>query len=345
MLLTGTGDAGEIPARIDAFSGSLTRFFTSPVGKLYRTWKPFDEALWPEPPENFTGMLDALKAAVQSGDQPLVFTYLADIDTALARLQWIDNRTADSAQSTYFRLLFFFAMLVILVFLSLILLYRKMENTLSRSRSFSRETLLAQEEERARIARELHDSVAQDLWRLTQKAGGGEAAKEHRALLDKVRQICYSLVPPDFHRQGLPPALRRLCLDFQTRTGIECRLSIQDKLRLEPLGPETQLQCFRLVQEALANIEKHSGSGEAVLVMRNDDAGKVLWIYVSDSGKGFDPRGAFRKEHFGIRDMYERAAIVNGKLTIHSEAGEGTTLSLEVPLEDDRRGYDPGNPD
>jgi signal transduction histidine kinase len=233
--------------------------------------------------------VDDLKAAAQSGDQPLVFKALADIDTALARLQWMDNRAADSAQSAYFRLLFFFAMLVILVFLSLILLYRKMESTLSRSRSFSRETLLAQEEERARIARELHDSVAQDLWRLAQKAGGGEAAKEHRALLDKVQRICYSLVPPDFQRQGLPTALRRLCLDFQTRTGIECRLSIQDRLRLEPLGPETQLQCFRLVQEALANIEKHSGSGEAALVMRNDDAGRVLRIYVSDSAKVLPP--------------------------------------------------------
>jgi signal transduction histidine kinase len=245
----------------------------------------------------------------------------------------MDNRAVDSAQSTYFRLLFFFVILIILVFLSLILLYRRMESTLSRSRSFSRETLLALEEERARIARELHDSVAQELWRLSRKAGGGEAAKEHRALLDKVRQICYSLVPPDFQRQGLPIALRRLCLDFQARTGIECRLSIQDKLRLEPLGPEMQLQCFRLVQEALANIAKHSGSGEAVLVMRNDDADRVLRIYVSDSGKGFDPRGAFRKEHFGLRNMYERAAIVNGKLTIHSEAGEGATVSLEVPLE------------
>ena len=333
-LLTGTGEAGEIPARFDAFGGSLSRFFASPVGKLYLTRRPFDEASWPEPPENFAGTLDALQAAVLSGDQPLAFRCLADIDAALARLQWMDSRAADSAQSAYFRLLFFFTMLVILVFLSLILLYRRMESSLGRSRSFSRETLRAQEEERARIARELHDSVAQDLWRLSQKAGGGEAAKEHQALLDKIRRICYSLVPPDFHHQGLPTALRRLCLDFQARTGIECRLSIQDNLRLEPLDPETQLQCFRLVQEALANIEKHSGSGEAVLVLRNDDAGRVLRIYVSDSGKGFDPRGVFRKEHFGIRDMYERAAIVNGKLTIHSEAGEGATVSLEVPLED-----------
>jgi signal transduction histidine kinase len=94
--------------------------------------------------------------------------------------------------------------------------------------------------------------------------------------LDRVRRICYSLVPPDFHRQGLPPVLRRLYLDFRARTGIECRFFIQDKLRLEPLDPETRLQCFRLIQKTLANIEKHSGSDEAVLVMRSDNAGKVL---------------------------------------------------------------------
>jgi hypothetical protein len=100
-LLTGTGDTGEIPARLDAFGGSLARFFISPVGKLYQTWRPFDGALWPEPPENFSGTVDILKAALQSGDQLLVFRCLADIDAALVRLQWMDNQAADSAQSVY----------------------------------------------------------------------------------------------------------------------------------------------------------------------------------------------------------------------------------------------------
>ncbi|MDR2501270.1 MAG: sensor histidine kinase, partial [Treponema sp.] len=221
------------------------------------------------------------------------------------------------------------------------------------SRSFSREAALIQEQERSRIARELHDSVAQDLWRLSLHAGGIERAGSederrrlcaeletgHRALLEQVRSICDGLFPPDFRHQGLALALRRLCHDFERRSGIECRISAREDLRLEPLDPQLQIQCFRLVQEALANIEKHSGSPEAVVVTRNGNSGgiPVLLICVSDSGRGFAIRdgdgGRFAAEgHFGIRNMYERAAIVGGKLTIDSEPGEGATVSLEVPL-------------
>jgi signal transduction histidine kinase len=354
-ILKRTGDTGHVLTLLDDFSGSLAGFFASPTGRLYQK-QPFDRAFRMESVAAAIGeTVQALKNSARRGEQDTVFALVADIDAALARLQQMDSRAMDYVQTTYFRLFFFFAVLIIVIFLSLSLLYRRMENALSRerqSRSFSRETVMAQEQERSRIARELHDSVAQNLWRLSLDSGFianvntdderkrrcAELVRGHQTLLEQIREMCDNLIPPDFRHQGLPTALRRLCHDFERRSGIECRIAIQENLRVDPLDPQTQLQCFRLVQEALANIEKHSGSGEAVVVARNDNAGvPVLRICVSDSGKGFAvPDSDYWRftadGHFGIRNMYERAAIVNGTLTIDSESGEGVTVTLSIPL-------------
>jgi signal transduction histidine kinase len=213
--------------------------------------------------------------------------------------------------------------------------------------------------------------VAQDLWRLsfqTDSIGKTEEAEERRRLcgevvkgqqelMKRLRTICDALIPPDFQRRGLPGALRSLCYNFQERTGIECALTVQEGLRLDPLGTEAQLQCFRVVQECLANIEKHAQAREAAVLVCNSAPGEpgggalrgetpqgeasgaaVLRITVSDSGRGFavpdgDSRLRLRTAgHFGLWTMYERAASLHGTLVIDSEAGEGTHITLEIPL-------------
>jgi signal transduction histidine kinase len=203
--------------------------------------------------------------------------------------------------------------------------------------------------ERGRIARELHDTVAQDLrslgLKITRIGRSGEsdlcreAAEDQTKILDKIREICANLIPPDFHHTRLPDSLRLLCGEFGKRTGIECRITIDENLNLEGLNEEMQLQCFRLVQESLANIEKHAGAGEAVVVLRNckeNTAMKTLLICISDDGKGFEKaptrENTVAPDHLGIRGMFERINILNGTLDFISESGQGTMVRIEVPL-------------
>jgi signal transduction histidine kinase len=228
--------------------------------------------------------------------------------------------------------------------------------------------VLAQEEERSRISRELHDTVAQDLRYLALRIGKisrtadhaeredlcAEVAKAQEELISRVRGICENLGPQDFRFQGLPDALRRLCYDFGRKTGIDCRIDVAENLPPDPLNEKMLLQVFRIVQEALTNIEKHAEATEAVVVVRvvmdknemlipinlSGRGVMTLFISISDNGKGFtlpeknERFTACEKEarHLGIRGMYERAAILRGALTIESEESEGTFIRLEVPF-------------
>ncbi|MDR1143379.1 MAG: histidine kinase [Spirochaetaceae bacterium] len=350
------GPEGADPAgQLDEFNAALELFFASPAGSLYRVHRPEVGA----PAARIAKSAGALKEAL--GDEAAVSALALEIDAALVQVQNIDTGLSDLIQLRYFQLFFFFSLLIIMTILALWLLNRHLEKAVGRerqSRIFSREAVLAQEQERSRLAGELHDTVAQDLWRLTfqtdsiNRAQGaeerrllcGEVAGGLRELIKRVRTICDTLIPPNFRRRGLPDALRGLCYDFGQRTGIACAVTVQENLRLDPLGVDRQLQCFRVVQESLANIEKHSGAREAaVLVSSGESYGgvsgpPVLRICVSDDGRGFaapdgDSRLALRaKGHLGLWSMYERTAFLHGTLLIDSEAGEGTTVTLEIPL-------------
>ncbi|GHV95781.1 hypothetical protein AGMMS50293_21010 [Spirochaetia bacterium] len=356
MLITG-GDRQTISEALDGFSVSLDTFFASPAGGIYQIHRPA-----------MTNSVNAISKtalslgeAIRADNGTTVPAIILEIDTAVDRLQGIDNEISDTIQLRYFQLFFFFSLLLIFTVLALWMLNRRFGKAIRRehqSRIFSRETVLAQEQERSRIARELHDTIAQDLWRLsfrTDSINRTEQAEERRLiceevikgqqeLMQRIRTICDTLVPPDFRRRGLPDALRSLCYDFSRRTGIECAITIQEDLNLEGLNVDTQLQCFRIVQECLANIEKHAEATESSVLVSNimnslPPPQQFLCIIVSDNGKGFtvpdsDMRLWLRAQgHFGLWNMYERAEALHGKLTMDSEAGGGVRIKLELPLE------------
>jgi len=248
-----------------------------------------------------------------------------------------------------------FSVFITLTAFVILFLYRALESSIKREADgswFSHAVLLAQEQERSRLSRELHDTIAQDLRCLSlgmDKIGNcpdaaereklcTEAAAAHSTLIHKVRDICDFLVPPDFRFQGLSDALRRLCFDYGKRTGIDCRIDIAENLELGGLSEEKQLQIFRIVQEALTNVEKHSGATEAIVIMRSG-SDKDLFVGISDDGKGFSPSATnYLKPptgdglvHLGIRGMNERAAMLGGNLLIKSERDEGTLVCLEIP--------------
>jgi signal transduction histidine kinase len=162
-----------------------------------------------------------------------------------------------------------------------------------------------------------------------------EALQKQNDILAQVKTICNNLVPPDFRQLGLVGALRVLCGEFSGKNAIECRVSVQENLDIETLGIENQLQCYRLVQESLSNIAKHSGATEAVVVVRKAASPKPsLLICVSDDGKGFakPPSQYDGAAGMGIRGMYERIAILGGELSFLTMPGEGAMVRIEIPL-------------
>jgi signal transduction histidine kinase len=261
---------------------------------------------------------------------------------------------SNTTQMRYFQMFLFFIFLVTGIFLLLGILSSKLlkaENRERQSLEFSRETVIAQEQERGRIAKELHDTVVQDLVGLSLKTETmnkkedavergrlcAEVVNDQKELMIRVRDICDNLIPPDFQYRRLEGALQRMCSLFEERTKIECQAIIQDNLQLGSLNFDSQLQCYRIVQECLANIEKHAQATMAPVVIRNSTETELL-IIVSDDGKGFQPpdrdscHALKEQKHYGLWGIYERAASINGTLTIDSETGEGTTITLRVPI-------------
>ena len=261
--------------------------------------------------------------------------------------------TGHYAAGAYFTLILVLVLVIALTFLLIYYLSRELKHSLRREKEvsfYSHAVLLAQEDERARLSRELHDTIAQDLRYLSlemnkisrtenfsEREKLCEAAASFQSdLIRKVRDICDYLVPPDFRFQGLPDALRRLCLDFEKRTGIDCRNDITDDIKTDFLDEEKQLQIFRIVQEALNNVEKHAKAGVAIVMLRCDQ-NRNISVGISDDGKGFFPPAknesyAARQkgEHLGLRGMRERAMLLGGNLEIKSEPGEGTLVRFQL---------------
>lgn len=204
----------------------------------------------------------------------------------------------------------------------------------------------AQEDERKRIARELHDETGQTLTSLMVGLKSVESStstnhvmksiSELRALaaqtLDEVHHLSAELRPSVLDDLGLAAALEKYVKDYSAKMGVKVDSHISG-LPVEHLPPEVEITIYRIVQEALTNIAKYADASSVSVILRYRDS-KVMAI-IEDNGRGFDvdrvmtSRG---EKQLGLFGMYERASLVGGKLTIESEAGVGTTIFLEVPV-------------
>jgi len=222
----------------------------------------------------------------------------------------------------YIRLVWLFVLVITILMLCLCWLYLSMRRSLKREQSslaFSHMAIKSLETERRRISRELHDTVLplvrdQELSRL-------------------IRTICMELAPPDFTRLSLKDSLADLCDKFSKRTGIECACSIEEEIDFSPLCAENQLHLFRMAQEALTNIEKHSGAQKAVLVARRYIRGSAenILVCISDDGAGLNPKAY--AQGLGLRSMKQRSAIIGAELEFISESGNGLMVRIEIKTE------------
>jgi two-component system sensor histidine kinase UhpB len=202
--------------------------------------------------------------------------------------------------------------------------------------------LAGQEAERLRIAQELHDQVGQELTAVLLGLSRVEARAPReisaevtevqeavRTTLEDVRQIALELRPEALDDLGLESALAVLCERFTERTGVRVAQRIEPDL--PPLSPEIELVVYRVAQEALTNVARHSGAETAELELELEPAVNALTLTVSDHGRGLP---ADHVPGSGMRGMRERAALVDGRLTIDSHPGSGgCCVQLVVPLE------------
>jgi two-component system sensor histidine kinase UhpB len=201
----------------------------------------------------------------------------------------------------------------------------------------------AEEGERRRLARELHDDFGQRLTALRMKLQLSRLRPDQRTaaiddcvaiseeLLHDVRTFARGLRPPLLDEVGLGPALQALIDGNVDRSALVVTLDVPE--RLPRLPPSIELAAYRVVQEALTNVLRHSGASRLSLAARND--GGTLAVWLIDDGCGFDPgqaAGATPGQHLGLVSMRERAAFAGGSLEVDSAPGRGTTVCLRIPL-------------
>ena len=220
-----------------------------------------------------------------------------------------------------------------------------MQAAVQQNRELARQLLRLQEDERTRIARELHDELAQQCVAIRVEAAGIEdEARSHdlprvvegaRAIRDSVdrlhgvvRCMLTRLRPPVLDALGLEASLRALAGGWSQRHGIAC--SVQVDPGCEGLVDEVRVALFRVAQEALTNVARHAGAARVQLVLEPEPDGRALLLAVDDDGRGL-LEGALSSSH-GIRGMRERAMLIGARLTLAPGQDGGTEVVLDVPL-------------
>jgi signal transduction histidine kinase len=211
-------------------------------------------------------------------------------------------------------------------------------------RDLNRRTVRLQEDERRRIAGDIHDAVsplitgalyqARALRLGTPDDLGRSAARRDSALdsisellskaMDEVHGVIFALRPPDLDDIGVLAAIERYIAQVQ-RSGLNVHLEAEE----DPpaLTPEVRLAIYRIVQEALHNALRHASADEAVVRFETTD--ETLRVTISDNGAGFNPQHAARPTALGLLSMRERAAAIGATLAVMSRPGDGTTVTIE----------------
>ena len=210
--------------------------------------------------------------------------------------------------------------------------------------ALSEKLINTQEQERTRVARELHDDVAQQLAALsisvsnlkrTIPAGESELRTQtdrlHQRLAsaaESVRRLSHELHPAILEHSGIAAAIESYCAQFSALNGLQ--VSLDAAGRFEDISPAVALCLYRVAQEALQNVAKHSGAREARVELTRSSG--QLHLRVTDLGRGFEAARSAPRAGLGLVSMKERARLVHGTLHIEIAPGKGTKLRVSIPL-------------
>jgi len=201
----------------------------------------------------------------------------------------------------------------------------------------------AQEQERMRIAGELHDGIMQNMSAVTLMLGTAKRGisdnSDAKTTIDKaqqiliqagtdIRQLSHDLHPPLLHDAGLPKAVHAYCEQFSTATGIPVTCEADE--RVGDLSRGTALALFRIVQEALGNAAKHAAAKRIVVRLNRSES--VVSLTVTDDGRGFDRTRLASGGGLGLVMMRERASQLNGTFELESARERGTTIRVVIPF-------------
>ncbi len=248
----------------------------------------------------------------------------------------------------FYRTFWFLAACVVVAFGLVAFVFSSRIRSLEKARhaqeEFSRKLLASQESERQRIAGELHDSLGQELliiknWALLALSNGKDSSEQLSEIsetasqaIDEVREIAYNLRPFHLDELGLTKAIEAMLDRVSKSTKINFAAEIDSVDGFFP--KEAEINFYRVIQECVNNIVKHSGAGAAAVKIKRSDGS--LRLSISDDGRGFDAgeisasaRRA-RQSGFGLAGIGERARILGGKLVVNSSPEKGTVVSLTV---------------
>lgn len=246
----------------------------------------------------------------------------------------------------FWRTWWFYALIALLTISLLIVSYRSRVGTLRKEKQlqeeFSRQLIQSQETERRRIAAELHDSLSQNLIVINNTiqqvefTNGSEQQMQQLSSMvmesiDEVREISYNLHPHQLDRLGLKKAVESVVNKVAHATDIQFSSNIDDIDNIFPKNLE--ITFYRIVQEAINNIVKHSEAQEASIRIEKNK--KNVHIKIRDNGKGFNVKGDHppnSNQGFGLMGMTERVRLIDGTMHIHSRPRSGTTITIRVPI-------------
>ncbi|MDR7125396.1 cache domain-containing protein [Pseudotabrizicola sp. 4114] len=307
--------------------------------ELARQGSGFHTYVWPRPTSGRNGRMITYVIGLQ--DWRWVVGTGVFIDDVLTSVATARAETEARVTRTFVYIGAITAAAVLAVFLSgLILNLRERRLADQKLKALTQRIFDTQEEERGRVARELHDSISQILVgvrytlelarrRLTindARAGEslGQGIENLNGAIQEVRRISRDLRPGVLDDLGLGPALQSLAEEFGRRTGITVDY-VTNPFR-NRLDPEAKIALYRIAQEALTNIERHSGATHVKMLVRGTKTGAV--VRIEDNGHGMPPN---RRDGLGLRNMAERMERLDGTLRILSSR-TGTLIEAQVPL-------------
>ncbi|QFS83108.1 Oxygen sensor histidine kinase NreB [Roseivivax sp. THAF40] len=316
---------------------------TDALIRIARQGAGYHEYLWPKPSTGEEARMISYVTSFPSWQWAVGTGVFIDdvIDTVAAARAEVERRV--EATFVYIGGITLLALLA--VFASGMLLnLRERRLADMRLRELTQRVLDTQEEERGRVARELHDGISQilvgvkyalDIARRRVEAGDPRAAETlHQGVshlsgaIQEVRRISRDLRPGVLDDLGLGPALKALCEDFTARTGIQ--VDFETVVFRNRLDQEAKIALYRIAQEALTNVERHSGATRVAMDLRGHLKGGTLRITDNGCGLGDDFAPA-AQQGIGLRNMQERMEHLGGSLRIHSTRA-GTEIEAQVPL-------------
>jgi two-component system NarL family sensor kinase len=306
---------------------------------MARQGSGFHTYVWPKPSSARDGRMITYVIGLQ--DWRWAIGTGVFIDDVLASVAAARETTEERVRRTFIYIGAITAAAVLVVFLSgLFLNLRERRLADAKLKSLTQRIFETQEEERGRVARELHDSISQmlvgvrytlELARKRLSSGDarasdslGQGIDNLNSAIQEVRRISRDLRPGVLDDLGLGPALQALTEDFGKRTGIETKF--ETVVFRNRLDQDAKIALYRIAQEALTNIERHSGATKVTMFVRGTKSGAILRI--EDNGRGMPMN---RNDGLGLRNMAERVERLDGTLRILSSR-TGTLIEAQVPL-------------